>query len=61
VTAYAAYRTAQVLAEHGRLDSDAVTTADIDTAADLAGVDRPTSPDDRHTVRIALDAIGDNR
>lgn len=61
MTAYAAYRTAQVLAENGQRDSDAVTRADIDTAADHAGVDRPQDADDRHTVRLALDAIGDNR
>lgn len=55
-----AYETARVLAGHG-IDSDAVTTTDIDTAADLAGTPRPDGPDDRHTVRIALDAIGDTR
>jgi hypothetical protein len=58
VTAYAAYRTALVLADSGRTDSDAVTHADIDVAADLAGVQRPDGSDDRHAVRIALDAIG---
>jgi hypothetical protein len=57
VTAYAAYRTAQALAEHG-LDSDTATRADIDAAADYAGAQRPSDSNDRHTVRIALDAIG---
>jgi hypothetical protein len=57
VTAYDAYRTAQALAEHG-LDSDTATRADIDAAADHAGVHRPTDSTDRHNVRIALDAIG---
>lgn len=58
MTAYDAYRTALTLVGHGLLDSDAVTTADIDTAADLAGSPRPTGSNDRHTVRLALDAIG---
>ena len=58
MTAYDAYRTARVLADNGRTDSDAVTHADMDTAADLAAAPRPASPDDRHTVRLALDAIG---
>ena len=57
MTAYDAYRTAALLAEEGRTDSDAVTRADIDQAADLAGAHRPETSDDRHTVRIALDAI----
>lgn len=57
VTAYDAYLTAQFLASEGRADSDAVTHADMDTAADLAGARRPDSSDDRHTVRIALDTI----
>lgn len=61
MTALDAYGTAQFLADRGRTDSDSVTTADIDTAADLAGVQRPAGPDDRHTVRLALDAIGDAR
>lgn len=56
-----AYRTAKVLADNGHTDSDAVTHADIDTAADIAGVARPASSTDRHTVRGALDAIGDAR
>jgi hypothetical protein len=60
VTALDAYDTARVLAAHG-LDSDAVTHADMDTAADLAGAQRPAGPDDRHTVRLALDAIGETR
>ncbi|MFD9004457.1 hypothetical protein ACFV0T_26450 [Streptomyces sp. NPDC059582] len=58
MTAYAALLTAQVLAADGYLVSDAVTADDIDTAADLAGVPRPTGPNDRGTVRLALDAIG---
>lgn len=57
-TAYDAYRTAQALAAHGSTDSDAVTHADMDTAAELAGAARPANPDDRHAVRIALDSIG---
>jgi hypothetical protein len=56
-----AYRTAQVLASHGRLDPDAITHTDMDAAADYAGAPRPASPDDRHNVRIALEAIGANR
>lgn len=59
MTAYDAYRTAQVLAANGRTDSDTVTHTDMDTAADLAGARRPTGPNDRHTVRIALDALAD--
>lgn len=58
MTALDAYDTAQVLAANG-LTSDTATTADIDAAADHAGSPRPASPDDRHTIRIALDAIGD--
>ncbi|AVH59919.1 MULTISPECIES: hypothetical protein [Streptomyces] len=61
MTALDAYLTARTLADHGMTDSDAVTIADFDTAADLAGAHRPAGPDDRHTVRIALDAIGDAR
>ena len=61
MTAYDAVRAARTLADHGHLDPDAVTTADIDAAADLAGAQRPTGPDDRHTVRLALDTIGGTR
>jgi hypothetical protein len=61
VTAYDAYLTARTLAADGRHDSDAVTHADIDAAADLAGARRPAGSDDRHTVRTALDAIGEGR
>lgn len=61
MSAYDAYRTARFLAVEGRTDSDAVSRADIDAAADLAGVNRPASADDRHTVRAALDAIGELR
>lgn len=57
MSAYDAYRTAQVLADNG-LDSDAVTHTDMDAAADYAGATRPQNPDDRHVVRLALDAIG---
>jgi hypothetical protein len=60
-TALDAYRTAQTLAGHSHHDSDAVTHADMDTAADLAGAARPSSSDDRNNVRLALDAIGDTR
>lgn len=61
MTAYDAYRTAQALADHGLLDSDAVTRADIDAAADHAGAQRPADNSDRHAVRAALDTIGDTR
>jgi hypothetical protein len=61
VTALDAYLTARTLADHGRHDSDAVTHADMDTAADLAGAQRPAGSDDRHTVRLALDTIGEGR
>jgi hypothetical protein len=61
MTALDAYLAAQFLADDGHLDSDAVTTADIDTAADLAGAQRPADSDDRHTVRLALDTIGEPR
>jgi hypothetical protein len=57
VTAYDAYLTALALAGHGRTDSDAVTRADIDAAADHAGAPRPDGSHDRDTVRTALDAI----
>jgi hypothetical protein len=60
VTAFDAYLTARTLAGHG-LDSDAATTVDIDTAADLSGARRPAGPDARHTVRLALDVIGESR
>lgn len=59
MTALDAYRTAQALADHGLHDSDAVTTADIDAAADHAGVPRPADRNDRHAIRTALDTIGD--
>lgn len=58
VTAYDAYLTARTLAADGRTDPDTVTHADMDTAADLAGACRPADTGDRHTIRIALDAIG---
>jgi hypothetical protein len=61
MTAGDAYLTAQALADHGQADSDAITHTDMDTAADHAGATRPVSPDDRHTVRLALDAIGGQR
>jgi hypothetical protein len=61
VTALDAYLTARTLADHGRHDSDAVTHADMDAAADNAGARRPAGSDDRHTVRTALDAIGETR
>lgn len=57
MTAYDAYRTAQVLADNGRTDSDQITHADIDTAADLGGAPHPAGQDDRHTVRLALDTL----
>lgn len=60
MNAYDAYRTARILAADGRTDSDAVTHADMDAAADLAGAPRPSS-DDRHTIRTAIDAIGGGR
>ncbi|MDR3036167.1 MAG: hypothetical protein LBV78_24255 [Kitasatospora sp.] len=56
-----AYRTAQFLADDGHLDSDAVTHADIDMAADLAGAARPETSLDRHAVRLALDTIGEQQ
>lgn len=61
MTGLDAYLTARTLDEHGSRDSDAVTHADMDTAADHAGAQRPAGSDDRHTVRLALDAIGDAR
>lgn len=60
MTALDAYETARILADHG-LTPDAATHADIDAAADHAGAPRPTGADDRHAVRIALDAIGETR
>jgi|tagenome__1003787_1003787.scaffolds.fasta_scaffold12049957_2 hypothetical protein len=56
MTAGDAYRTAMVLADNGIVDSDAVTHADIDAAADLARAPRPDA-DDRAVVRLALDAL----
>lgn len=61
MTAYDAYRTAAALADHGLCDPDTVTHTDMDAAADYAGADRPADSSDRHTVRIALDAIGGQR
>ena len=57
MTAFDAYLTAQALADHGLTVSDAVTAADLNAAADHAGATRPTTADDRHVVRLALDAI----
>lgn len=56
MTPYDAYLTARTLADHG-LNSDNATHADIDAAADHAGAQRPDGADDRHTIRIALDAL----
>jgi hypothetical protein len=61
VTAYDAYLTAKALADHGIHDSDAVTHADLDAAADHAGASRPADRDDRSAIRTALDAIGGDR
>jgi hypothetical protein len=57
----AAERMARILADDGHTDSDVVTHADIDAAADIAGVSRPAGPDDRHAVRTALDTIQEGR
>ncbi|MHC3450780.1 hypothetical protein [Streptomyces prasinus] len=57
MSAYDAYRTARTLAQDGLLDSDALTIADMDAAADQAGARRPEEADDRHAVRAALDSI----
>lgn len=57
MTCYDAYLTAVALTEHGRHDTDAVTRADIDAAADYVGARRPDGPHDRHAVRTALDAL----
>ena len=51
-----ALRAAHALTTHGLTDPDAITTADIDAAADHADTIRPESADDRHAVRIALAA-----
>lgn len=61
MTAYDAYLTAQALAEHGFPESDAITRADYDAAADQAGAARPADGHDRYVVRVALDAIGGTR
>lgn len=58
MTTSPAYQTAQILAHHGLHDPDAITTADMDTAADHAGVNRPETNTDRHAIRTALDTIG---
>lgn len=47
-------RTAEYLADQGHTDPDALTHADVDMAADLAGAGYP-SAHDRHMVRLALD------
>ncbi|MBM4819825.1 MULTISPECIES: hypothetical protein [Streptomyces] len=60
MSALTAYDTARVLATHG-LTSDTATRADMDAAADHAGIDRPADNHDRHTIRAALDAIGGGR
>lgn len=57
MTPYNAYRTAQALAADGITTSDTATTADLDAAADLANVDRPATAEDRHVIRLALDAL----
>lgn len=57
MTAGDALRTAELLHHDGYSDSDTVTHNDIDTAADLAGADRPATPSDRDAVRIALDVL----
>ncbi|MCT9145699.1 hypothetical protein [Streptomyces violarus] len=57
VSAGDAYRTAQVLADNGLRDSDIVTHADMDAAAELVGAPRPAGPDDRAIIRLALDCL----
>lgn len=54
-----AHHIARILALHGHTDSDALTTADMDVAADLAGACRPEGSDDRHAIRAVLDTIGE--
>lgn len=51
-----AYEAALALAEHG-LTPDSATRADLDAAADHAGVTRAGDAHDRHLVRDALHAI----
>lgn len=41
---------AAVLAEHGFTEADAIRHHDINAAADVAGVDRPTTRGDRFAV-----------
>jgi len=60
MTALDACKTAEALADHG-LTSDTATHADLDAAADHAGVPRPATSHDRHTIRLALDVIDETR
>lgn len=60
MTAYDIILAARVLADH-QLTSDTATRADLDAAADHAGVPRPTNSHDRHTIRLALDVIEETR
>ncbi|MFF3312532.1 hypothetical protein [Streptomyces sp. NPDC002952] len=47
----------RVLVDEGRRDLDALTTADIVAAADIAGADCPDGAG-MAAVRIAVDALG---
>lgn len=57
MTACDAHLIAGTLADHGHHNPDAITTADMDAAADHVGAARPDKSNDRHTIRAALDTI----
>jgi hypothetical protein len=56
-----AYRTAKALADMGHADSPVIPHADMDMAATLADVPRPTTAADRAAVCDALEEIGGRR
>jgi hypothetical protein len=52
-----AYRVAKVLADLGHTESALIPHADMDMAAILADVPRPTTPADRAEICETLDAL----
>lgn len=57
MSAAEAARVAEVLVADGLTDPDAITHADMDAAADLAGVERPDCDVERHAIRAAVTAV----
>lgn len=52
-----ALRIAEILVADGLTNPDAITHADMDAAADLAGIDRADSDIERYAIRAAITAV----